>query len=400
MKKLKLLLSVIALFSAFYANAQDVIITPNSYIFPTITVGTKDSVEFDVVLENRSYAMARLINNSQNPNGTFFLPSTSVVNGTQLKVKFQPSAEGVFTAQLEIWGYDASYHDVSLAVVNISGEAVGTTPPPEKQGDEWLPMDAADPLASMNETFNNITNNQPLAVNRWKNIAQENYRAWWGYNHADTAFTAKATAYVMNGEPQYFEMWLVTPPLDYVNAASKWFSFREMANLMSEGDNAKLQIYYIELDNEGKPDTTELVGFNFPAGSDNNKLWSDYYFDLSAINMPIAPVFYIGFKMSATGGSSSATSYYIDDVTWGIYQPSALAEISDNSVVAWAKDGKIFISSENSGSAALYNIAGVMLENYDFSHGISEFPADFQSGIYLLKIKHNNNYSTKKIIIK
>jgi len=398
MKKLKLCLSTIALFVTALLTAQ-VTVTPASYTFPPTQVGTVDSVAFDVVLSDRTYAMVRLIDNAQNPSQTFYLPSPSVLNGTPLKLKFQPGVAGTFTAKVEIWAYNASYAEISLAVIDVAGTAIGSTPPPERQGDEWLPMDNANPLVSMCETFDSVTSNQPLTISRWKNIAQENYRAWWGFHHGDTASTAKATAYVMGGSPEYFEMWLITPPLDFANAASKWFSFKEMADFMNsegEADNARLQVYYIELDGNGNPDTTELLGFDFPAGSDNEELWTEYRFDISDMNMPIADVFYIGFKMSAT---ASSVVYYIDDVTWGLYQPTAIAEPPAPAATAWTNGKNIFISSATHGTATLCSVSGATLAKYNFSQGLSALPAEVAAGIYFLKIDCNDHCAVKKIVM-
>jgi len=372
-------------------------ILPTSHTFNTIEVGKKDTAEFVVTTANIPTSGVNLIARLVNPNGQFLILGNNIVvkNGTTtIKVEFRPNSENTFNAQLEIYSDNGT---ISSVFANISGTATGATTPPEKEGDNY-PLSSQPPLSIMNETFDNQTHNQPLSINGWKNIAEENYRAWWGYRFESTDvpnYAAKATAFnSVNTAPDPYEMWLYTPPLDFVNASPKIFTFKIMGQNMADDNVATLEVYYVEND---IPLYREKINIEIPKEADYNNVWVPYIMDLTGQN--IADVFYIGFRFYvAHGGNQNSVVYYIDDVTWGIGQNS-VNEISEDTDIVWAKDKKLFIYSKDSGSAILYNISGIMLEKYDFTSGISEFPHNLQSGIYFLQIKHNNSYSAKKIVI-
>ena len=104
-------------------------------------------------------------------------------------------------------------------------------------------------MKQLNEKFDNITRNKPLALDRWTNSALEGTRAWWGYSFLDydtespNEKVAKVTAYdskVESGSGTLAQMILVTPPLDFKNSATKVFTFKVRGDYLQDNQTDKL----------------------------------------------------------------------------------------------------------------------------------------------------------------
>ncbi|MDR1682553.1 MAG: choice-of-anchor J domain-containing protein, partial [Candidatus Symbiothrix sp.] len=342
-----------------------IVITPTSYDFGSVNLGENATTEFTVTTANLSaYPIPEMIDNST-PNGAFIIVSGGVLNNgtTTLTIKFEPKEAGNFTKQLKI------SMDNVIATADLSGVGVGTLVP-EKQGDEW-PLDPSNPLTILNETFDNVPYNQPFSLPQWKNIAEQNYRAWWGFDFTDDElmnYTAKAVAYnSTNTAAAPYEMWLITPPLDFVNASSKWFTFKVMGDLMSDEDDARLAVYYMYLKN-GEVSQSK-INFDIPVGSDFNGEWRNMQFDLTESKQN---VFFIGFRFSATGGNASAASYYIDDVTYGLPNVS-IPEITDDSI-------KII---------TVFDLMGRRVDQNNLKRGV-----------YIIQSEENGRIGSRKIMVR
>jgi hypothetical protein len=170
----------------------------------------------------------------------------------------------------------------------------------------------------MNESFDSTEKNKPVKLTGWTNVAIEGTRAWWGYKFEDDGNSAaKVTAYdskVAPGEGSDCQMVLITPPLDYVNAASQILTFRIMGQNLLENQSDELSVMYLDLA-DGELYAQTLDGMSIPATADENDTWVDYVVDLSG--KELADVFFIGFKFKSTRGVDNAAVYYVDDVTWG-----------------------------------------------------------------------------------
>ena len=341
---------------------------PTTYTFPDLKVGQTDTVEILVHTENlptSEWPFARMIDNGE-PNGAFLRLDEPVRNDDKsIRVVFQPTTEGTLTKRMEIF-----CNGVTSAFVDFTGTAVGAVTTPEKQGDNW-PLDPSNPLALLNETFDNVPRNQPLGLPQWKNIAEQNYRAWWGFDFTDDEvrnYTAKAVAYnSMNTSAVPYEMWLITPPLDFVNSASKWFTFKAMGDLMSDTDDARLEVYYMYLNN-GEVFRSK-ISFDIPVGADFNGEWRDMSIDLTGSNKD---VFFIGFRFSATGGSAGAASYYIDDVTYGLPNVS-IPKVTDDSTE----------------TVAVFDWMGRKVD-----------PNNWKRGVYIIRTQQNGTIENRKVMIK
>jgi hypothetical protein len=109
-------------------------------------------------------------------------------------------------------------------------------------------------------------------------------------------------------------MLLVTPPLDFVNADTKLFTFRVMGQNLREEQTDLLEVLYMDVVNN-EVYSEAIKEIDIPASSDYNNQWTDYVVDFS--DQDIADVFYIGFRFTSSRGVDNSAIYYIDDVSWG-----------------------------------------------------------------------------------
>lgn len=278
---------------------------------PEFNAKVGESAEFtlNVRTENMpDFLSARILGES---NGAFLINNTILPKEgeSSLKITFRPKEEGTFTETLMF-----SSLELDTIYVGLSGKAT-TGEIEEKEGDE-LPLTTDNPLILLVETFDGQTQNKPVGIDGWKNIAMKGNRAWWGYQDANGENTAKVTAYKSNvpdGYSEDCEMLLVTPPLDFKNAQSKMFTFRVMGDLLLENQKDLLELCYIDMmDGEMYINPVELQMPNIP---DLNGEWMEYHIDLDG--QEIADVFFMGFRFKSTLGKDNTAVYYIDDVSFG-----------------------------------------------------------------------------------
>lgn len=254
-------------------------------------------------------------------SGNFRVSNTMILKntgeaGSSLKITFAPRAAGELKDTLLLTAYGADTLAVELVGTGIDPSAVAET-----EGDR-LPLDASHPLTLLNETFDGGERNKPLSVDGWKNLALDGTRAWWGYEFPESDASAgekvaKVTPYdskVEVGEGTPCRMMLVTPALDFKNAASRIFTFRVRGDYLSDGQSDLLELLYITLD--GEEMRTSLVGgFSMPATADEAGQWQEYHIDLTDLDLD--DVFFLGFSFTSTRGTDNAATYYIDDVSYG-----------------------------------------------------------------------------------
>jgi hypothetical protein len=388
--------SVIALHgsAANPALQPSIQITPTSYNFGTLQIGEAATANFTVTTENLTeFPNTSLINNGE-PHSCITISSGSAGKNvtSTITVRFSPTAERDYTKQLTITANGIT----AAADIYGSGEALQ---PCSKEGDPYpVSLSTENPHSLLNETFDNQQHNQPLNISGWKNIAENNCRAWWGYRFEGTDrpnYTAKATAYNSVDEAaDPYEMWLYTPPLDFANAQTKKFTFRVMGDFLLEEDLSVLELYYVVKNPDGSPDTTLIEINDFPSISDENGIWYPYIVNLDDLNDDI---FFMAFRYYCPeGGKLSSQVYYIDDVTWG-QQPSGLNEIDDNSIKVFADKNILNIVSDKSGTAILYDASGRATAEYNFVSGQNNFAHNLKSGMYIIQIQHNKGFFTKKI---
>jgi hypothetical protein len=248
-------------------------------------------------------------------NGAFRINNTMLLKtgDTNLTITFAPTAEGEYTERIEFSGLMAE-----TQYLTVTGKCQGEKPTETTEGDE-LNLTTENPLTLLNEDFSGIgDNNKPLSLEGWCNVAAEGTRAWWNYSFADDGNkAAKVTAYdskVVAGESTDCQMLLVTPPLDFVNSASKILTFRVMGQNLRDDQTDQLDVLYMDME-DGTLYSEALQGLNIPASSDYNGEWIDYVIDLE--QNQLSDVFFIGFRFTSSRGVDNSAIYYIDDVTYG-----------------------------------------------------------------------------------
>ena len=308
----------IALSGVCIDPANPPVVTINPETLPAFSVEANKTQEQTIQVTTANlpdYLYAKMMNEGE---GSFRINSSMFLqNGTyDLKITFAPKKVGTYTERIEF-----STLELETFYLTITGTATaGEDPGEEKEGDE-LPLDTSNPTTLLNESFSSAVNNKPLSVTGWKNVATVGKRAWWGddFKDGETVLNkvAKVTAYdsqVESGKETPCEMLLVTPPLDFKNAASKTFTFRVMGNLLRDDQTDLLELCYIDMEGD-EMYISPVGGFEMPHLKDMNEEWLEYHIELEG--QDIADIFFMGFRFKSTRGTQNSATYYIDDVSFG-----------------------------------------------------------------------------------
>ena len=236
---------------------------------------------------------------------------------TSVKISFVPLSAGTYDNELIVTTLGADELHIP-----IKGVATDNTTPDKPTEGDLLPLDPSNPTTLLNEHFDKGEKNKPLAIDGWKNIATKGTRAWWNYTFSDTdesagEHVAKVTAYdskVEDGDETEAEMMLVTPALNFKDAASKVFTFRVRGDYLTDKQTDQLELCYIDL-TDGEMYISPVGGFTMPSTKDESGEWFEYHVDLT--DQPIADTFFMAFRFKSTRGRNNAATYYIDDVSFG-----------------------------------------------------------------------------------
>lgn len=297
---------------------------------PTITLTPAEVPLFTVEAEKDS--TYRIILNSANclddiaaqmthVEGAAFVVNAALFSRNMecnVDITFRPTQPGNYHSKLTFSTTNAT--PVTIELTGVATEGSGETPDLTTEFN-W---DITNPKTIVNETFDDIQHNQMLVIDDWQNVVRQWQRPWWGYEHKDAEDvvvekSAKATSYqyqVPNPDGTQGEMWLVTPALDYNNAAGKTFTFRVMGDFMFEGHTTTLELYYID-PTPGEELYMQKIEAGIPDNPDLNREWSEIHLDLTDQAETIADVFFMAFKYTGLIGEVNAVTYYVDDVSWG-----------------------------------------------------------------------------------
>lgn len=249
-------------------------------------------------------------------DGTMFSRNTDVT----VTITFAPKVAGSYQSTVTFYSENAE-----SVVITLNGTGIAKTP----ETIDWqtdFAWNLFNPLNLMIEQFGDVSHNETLILDGWQNVAAADQRPWWGFDASKTQILegdgkfAKATAYQFGQESTgNWEMWLVTPPLDFKNAGGKVFTFSVMGQyLASEGNESKLEIYYIDATDPSNVFRQDLTSsFDIPKTSDMNESWRTFFLDLGPYSETIADVFFMAFRFVGPNGNEGAVTYYIDNVSWG-----------------------------------------------------------------------------------
>ncbi|MDR3187569.1 MAG: choice-of-anchor J domain-containing protein [Prevotellaceae bacterium] len=202
--------------------------------------------------------------------------------------------------------------NIFCAMAALLGAASCT---PEKSD----PQQPATPLTQLHETFEVLSDENSITrLTGWANVMVVNatYTAplQWLAREAGCNMAAQASAHKFDDSNRgvRYETWLLTPPLDFDNAASRAISFRVQAAYWK--DDTQLDVFLVPnlAAIEGNQGALIPLQANLPTSSSLNR-WLPTTLDMSGAR----GVAMLGFRYRGVGGSSASTSFLVDDVTFG-----------------------------------------------------------------------------------
>lgn len=261
---------------------------------------------------------------TQTKGSGFTIDQSQIVKNTPhtTVITFCPMTEGEYAATIT-WTTEKG----NTITMDVTGTATKADPIPVDY-DTTFVWNTNNPYTYLKENFASALpdqRNKTLRITDWQNVVRQGTRAWWGYN-SDTTTQAKATGYMFGVEtPTDAEMWLVTPALDYKNATKQVFSFKVMSDMLFEGQNHELQVYYIDpsdpqdIFSQHLEEVDELI----PYGDDQlENTWYPIVIDLTG--QPYIPdVFFMAFKFTDKACNNGG-EYFVTDVVWGEQSATAL----------------------------------------------------------------------------
>lgn len=293
------------------ANPPQITVTPTSLPQFVAKVGTE--VKDTILVSSKN--CIDYVNVKITPAGAgFYLNTTQLLKNFDAKtiITFRPLKEGTYTATVTWETEEGTPQSVKVSGVATAGD-------PAVQ--DWVTVfnwDMTGPLALLNEHFDNIEHNKTLQLSGWQNVVRQGARPWWGFEdkNNDGEHCAKATAYISSeATSTMYEMWLITPALDYKNAENQVFTFRVRGDYLTDDMSAKLQLYFIDA-----TDTADIfyqdLEVKMPATKDESGDWMDFQVNLTG-QENIPDVFFMGFKFTGESGQTGSATYLIDDVSWG-----------------------------------------------------------------------------------
>lgn len=293
------------------ANPPQITVTPTSLPQFVAKVGTEVKDTISVSSKN----CIDYVNVKITPAGTgFYLNTTQLPKNSDVKtvITFRPLKEGTYTATVTWETEEGTPRSMEVSGIATAGD-------PAVQ--DWVTVfnwDMSNPLALLNEHFDNVEHNKTLKLTGWQNVVTAGTRPWWGYVDVnnDGEHCAKATGYVWQGESNMVDsMWLITPALDYKNAKNQVFTFRVRGDALTDDMSAKLQLYFIDATDADDVFFQDL-NIAMPDTKDQSGDWLDFQVNLAG-QENIPDVFFMGFKFSGINGAEGAATYLIDDVSWG-----------------------------------------------------------------------------------
>lgn len=313
--------------------------TEGETVSDTILVSATDCADYvNIVIENTEEIGAFIINNSQMP--------ANVQDGLCI-VTFQPMAAGEYSATIRF-----STTGGETQTLSVSGTAEEKIVDPEQKlpYDTVFTFDNCHPQAVVINRFDTVGHNTELNMEGWQNVVLAGNRGWWGLDKANDEefYSAKATAYVTGAtDDTPWEMWLVTPALDYKNAVNQVFTFRVRGDYLQDEMLTKLELYYIDA-TDPEDIYQQALEVSIPAKADDAGEWRDIHVNLTG-QETIADVFYMAFRFAGPSGANGAATYYVDDITWG--NPE-LPVISTDSVQAY------FVAEQGQAGGTVITITG------------------------------------------
>ncbi len=377
--------------SAFDASARPVITLTPSVIPPfTVEEGSDSTFRFTLTSEN---CMDDISIRMEHIKGEGFVVSDSyVVKNTvvDMSVTFRPVVAGEYESRMTFSTPEGD--DVVLTLTGTATEKTGET---VKDYLTSFEFDMSSPRKLLLERFDGVAHNSTLTVGGWSNVVLKGDRPWWGFaeTDAETGDTlnrcAKATAYQYQQEGgDEWEMWLMTPALDFANAESKMFTFRVMGDFMFEGHQSALELYYIDTI-PGEDSYFGKVDMEMPSVPDLNGEWSEIHMDLDGQN--IADVFFMAFRFTGICGDANSVTYQVDDVSFGrtdlaVIKPSVTELVMTSVPGRETVSEPVKVTGDNLVEPILLKVGGSNPSNFTLSTSV----VPVEGGEFTVKFKSDN----------
>ena len=193
--------------------------------------------------------------------------------------------------------------DVTLTTAD-GGIVDGGDPTPTPGEDNPLGLDATNPVADFENTFDDAVHQTDYSKVGWINKALKESRVWQGSKYNDQLYLAASTYGVSEG--QTAEYWFVTPAFTVNN--DKEFTFDCSVNKYAA--TMSLKVFFLQLEN-GKMTQKDL---NITVPTSGTYEWtSGITVDLSEFNNQVG---FVGFQYVATKEGTTVSTYAIDNVKY------------------------------------------------------------------------------------
>lgn len=325
-------------------KTPEIHVTPSELPLFEAVVGNEVKQTIEVSSENATdYIYLRV----EHVTGAAFTIDASMLarNSTrEVEIRFTPREAGDYESTLTIYSEGAQN-----VVLTLNGKGKAATP----ETVDWMTdfsWEMTSPVKMLNESFDEVEHNKTLKLEGWQNVAAADERPWWGFDEAKTSPVrgdnkcAKATAYQFGKDSTgTWDLWLVTPALDYKNAESQVFSFSVMGEYLPEDGNlSTIELYYIDATNTQSVFFQVFDGLAFPRTSDEEGVWIP--FEIHLENQAHVPdVFFMAFRYTCPNGTWGAETYYIDDVKWGLATQGMETVTKQGSTKKILREGQLFI---------------------------------------------------------
>jgi len=193
--------------------------------------------------------------------------------------------------------------DVTLTTAD-GGIVDGGDPTPTPGEDNPLGLDATNPVADFENTFDDAVHQTDYSKVGWINKALKESRVWQGSKYNDQLYLAASTYGVSEG--QTAEYWFVTPAFTVNN--DKEFTFDCSVNKYAA--TMSLKVFFLQLEN-GKMTQKDL---NITVPTSGTYEWTTgIKVDLSEFNNKVG---FVGFQYVATKEGTTVSTYAIDNVKY------------------------------------------------------------------------------------
>lgn len=243
--------------------------------------------------------------------------------------------------------------DVTLTTAD-GGIVDGGDPTPTPGEDNPLGLDATNPVADFENTFDDAVHQTDYSKVGWINKALKESRVWQGSKYNDQLYLAASTYGVSEG--QTAEYWFVTPAFTVNN--DKEFTFDCSVNKYAA--TMSLKVFFLQLEN-GKMTQKDL---NITVPTSGTYEWTTgIKVDLSEFNNKVG---FVGFQYVATKEGTTVSTYAIDNVKY------TTGEGGDVDPTPDPAGGDLFISEYVEGSSnnkylEIYNPTGASVDLSSYS---------------------------------